>query len=71
MWHSRQMAFDFPSSPTNGQEFASGGATYVWNGYGWRWKMSGGLPGLVVRTAAVADFKGLPVAMVTTSTAAF
>ena len=29
------MAFDFPSSPTNGQEYTSGGATYVWNGYSW------------------------------------
>jgi hypothetical protein len=29
------MAFDFPSSPTNGQIYTSGGASYVYNGYGW------------------------------------
>lgn len=29
------MAFDFPASPTNGQEYTSGGVTYVWNGVGW------------------------------------
>src|SRR5262245_54572277 len=30
------MAFDFPSSPSVGQEYSSGAAVYVWNGYGWR-----------------------------------
>ena len=35
------MAFDFPSSPTTGQEFTpSGGPTYVWNGYAWDVKSS-------------------------------
>jgi len=29
------MAFDFPTSPTNGQEYTFGGVTFVWNGYGW------------------------------------
>lgn len=29
------MAFDFPTAPTLGQVFTSGGARYVWNGYGW------------------------------------
>jgi len=29
------MAFDFPSAPSNGQEYTSGASTYVWNGYGW------------------------------------
>lgn len=30
------MAFDFPSSPTVGQQFTPvGGVTYTWNGYGW------------------------------------
>jgi hypothetical protein len=30
------MAFDFPASPTNGQEFTpSGGPTYVYNGQAW------------------------------------
>jgi hypothetical protein len=29
------MAMDFPSTPTVGQEFASGGVTYVYNGTGW------------------------------------
>ena len=27
--------FDFPSNPTVGQEYTSGGVTYIWNGYGW------------------------------------
>ena len=36
------MAFDFPSSPTLGQEFTpASGATYVWNGYGWGPKLTG------------------------------
>ncbi|HEX6825737.1 MAG TPA: tail fiber domain-containing protein [Nitrospiraceae bacterium] len=34
------MAFDFPSSPTNGQEYTSGSITFVWNGYGWTVKGS-------------------------------
>jgi len=29
------MAFDFPTSPTNGQEYTSGSVTYVFNGTGW------------------------------------
>jgi hypothetical protein len=29
------MAYDFPASPTIGQEFTSGAVTYVWNGTGW------------------------------------
>lgn len=29
------MAFDFPSSPTTGQIYTSGGVSYQWNGYGW------------------------------------
>jgi len=29
------MAFDFPSSPTVGQTYTSGPASFVWNGYGW------------------------------------
>jgi hypothetical protein len=30
------MAFDFPASPTVGQQFTPvGGVTYTWNGYGW------------------------------------
>ena len=33
------MAFDFPSSPTVGQEYTSGAITYVWNGYGWNVKL--------------------------------
>src|SRR5262245_23898730 len=32
------MAFDFPASPTNGQEYTSGGMTYVWSGYAWNAK---------------------------------
>ena len=32
------MGFNFPSTPTNGQEYTSGGVTYVWNGYGWDMK---------------------------------
>jgi len=35
------MAFDFPSSPTNGQEFTpAGGPTYVWQGYAWVMKLA-------------------------------
>ena len=29
------MAFDFPSSPTNGDVFISAGVSYTWNGYAW------------------------------------
>jgi len=32
------MGFNFPPSPTVGQEYTSGSATYVWNGYGWNVK---------------------------------
>jgi hypothetical protein len=35
------MAFDFPSSPTNGQEYTSGLVTYVYNGVGWGVKGGG------------------------------
>ena len=35
------MAMDFPSSPTNGQVFTSGGVVYTWNGYAW---IGGGIP---------------------------
>lgn len=34
--------FDFPSSPTPGQEFTSASVTYVWNGQGWALKSSAG-----------------------------
>ena len=30
--------FNFPSSPTVGQEYSSGGIYYTWNGYGWALK---------------------------------
>jgi hypothetical protein len=37
------MAFDFPSSPTVGQQFTPvGGVTYTWNGYGWDGGSGGG-----------------------------
>jgi len=36
--------FNFPSSPTVGQEFASGPVTYVWNGEGWAIKTSPDAP---------------------------
>jgi len=34
------MAFNFPATPTLGDEYASGGITFVWNGYGWNVKAS-------------------------------
>lgn len=37
------MAFDFPSSPTNGQQYTSGGVTYVYNGYGWDLQAGAGI----------------------------
>ena len=41
------MAYDFPSSPTNGQEYtpAGGGPTYVYNGYAWDKLVSVGADG--------------------------
>jgi len=27
--------FDFPASPSIGQEYTSNGVSYIWNGYGW------------------------------------
>ena len=38
--------FDFPSSPTNGQTFTSGGVSYAFDGTGW--KMQGTAPGAYV-----------------------
>ena len=35
------MAFDFPASPTAGQEFAAGEVTYLFNGVGWVVKSGG------------------------------
>jgi hypothetical protein len=36
------MAFDFPASPTLGQQFTpAGGPTYTYNGYGWTFGSSG------------------------------
>lgn len=32
--------FDFPASPTNGQQYVANGVTYTWNGYAW----TGGAP---------------------------
>jgi hypothetical protein len=41
------MAFDFPGSPTVGQQFTPvAGTTYVWNGYAWALASSG--PGLTI-----------------------
>lgn len=34
------MAFDFPASPTVGQEYTSGSVTFIWNGNGWTVKAS-------------------------------
>jgi hypothetical protein len=31
-------AIDFPSSPTNGQEFTSGNRTWIWDGSVWNSK---------------------------------
>jgi len=44
------VAFDFPSSPSNGQTFQSGGQTYVWNGYGW--VMQGAVPAFTISDTA-------------------
>jgi len=35
------MSFDFPSSPTNGQSYTSGGKTFIFNGYAWDPQSSG------------------------------
>jgi hypothetical protein len=43
------MAFDFPSSPTVGQQFTPvAGVTYTWNGYGWDGGSGAVLPGTPV-----------------------
>jgi len=39
---------DFPSSPTVGQVFTSGGLTYIWNGYAWEGGGSIALPSVAV-----------------------
>lgn len=38
------MAFDFPASPTVGQEYNAGPLIYVWSGYGWAIKAMGEAP---------------------------
>ena len=43
------MAFDFPSAPATGDEYASGGITYVWTGNCWDIKGSGDLSDYVLR----------------------
>ena len=40
------MAIDFPSSPTLGQIYSTGGADYIWNGYGWTKGLGTLLPAL-------------------------
>src|SRR4051812_49429682 len=45
------MAFDFPSSPTVGQQFtAAAGVIYVWNGYAWVTPAGGGSLSIAVQT---------------------
>ena len=48
------MAYDFPSSPTNGQKYtpAGGGPTYVYNGYAWDKILSEGPEGPAGPTGA-------------------
>jgi len=46
------MAIDFPASPTVGQEYTSGGMTYVYNGTGWTIK-GGSTTGFVLKAGDV------------------
>lgn len=50
-------AFDFPASPTNGQQYTANGITYVWDATHQLWK--GGAPAAVANT-----FMNLPAGMV-------
>jgi len=49
------MAFDFPNSPTNGQQYTpAGGPTYTWDSAGTKWTVTGtGISGL--STASIVD----------------
>lgn len=50
-------AFDFPASPTDGQQYTANGVTYVWDAANQIWK--GGAPAVIANT-----FMNLPAGMV-------
>jgi len=58
------MAIDFPASPTVGQEYTSGGMTYVYNGTGWTIK--GGSTTALATNAYVDAQDALKVAKLAT-----
>jgi hypothetical protein len=63
------MALDFPSSPTDGQEYNSGGRRWIYNAAAGSWLASNFFAGTATLTGG--SINGMPIGATTPSTGAF